>query len=109
VPDGIAPVSPGVGTNVDVSVLTRPDGTLVDRQRMVVASDTSTTFAGVAAVSNGALATDDVDVRLLLRVLIREVRLLRRSFEAWTDRDQAGLEDTNNPFDPDAVLFSGSE
>jgi hypothetical protein len=84
--DASISVTPGVGANVDVSQVTREDiaGTVVDRQRVVIASNGDTGVDGVASVTNSELSTADTDTQALLGELISEVRLLRSVFELWT-------------------------
>lgn len=98
-PDAQVAISPGSGVNVDVSQLTRGDGTVVERQRMVVGSDNLAIPSGIARVSGNELASADVDVRVLLGILIREVRMLRRDFVGWANTGDSN--ESENPFNLD--------
>jgi hypothetical protein len=98
-PDGVVSVTPGTGANVDVSQLLRPDGTtIVDRQRVVIGSDTTILpDGGLVHVIGGQLAVVDVSLAVEVALLRREIRLLRRELSGWHGGPIAD-EPTSNPW-----------
>jgi len=89
------------GNALDMAQMDRADATTVDRERVVLAGyavHNSIAPDQVVSVRDNELSAADQDVRVLLGVLIREVRLLRRAFIAWADPDIVAMSDADNPW-----------
>lgn len=79
--DAAITITPGVGTNVDVSQITRPDGvTVVERQRFVLGDD----GGDLLSLVNGKLPASDSDAQDTLNSILSELRQIKFVLSAWT-------------------------
>jgi hypothetical protein len=64
--DGVVQVAPDAsGKKIDTSELTRADASLVERQRVVLGDDSSTSAGGLAETSDKKLQVGSLELRML--------------------------------------------
>ena len=84
--DGTVDISAGSGVAVDVTEITRNDGTVVERQRVVLGDDDGNLFN----LDSSTLSASDSGTQDALADIASELRQIKYILSAWTGIDPLG-------------------